>query len=219
MIGRSPSLLRQTFPQVAFYLLLKEIRKALKGCRSCLDVGCGTNSPIGFLDLEHTVGLEAHGPSLEIARQHRTHTEFRMGRAEEIGSLFSQGEFDCCIALDLIEHLPKEQGVQFISDLERVTRKAIVLFTPNGFLHQESQDGDLQEHLSGWTVEDMRALGFTVIGMHGHRSLRGEQHRIRYWPGAFWGIISVLTHLFYTRAHPESAAALLCVKKAGKDSA
>ena len=63
-----------------------------------------------------------------------------------------------------------------------------------------------------WIVEEMRALGFTVIGMHGWKALRGEQHRHRLRPAWLSGIVSALSHVLYTRRHPSQAAALLCVK-------
>ena len=119
------------------------------------------------------------------------------------------------MALDLIEHLTKEDGLKLIRDMETIAAKKIVIFTPSGFLSQPSHDGDLQEHLSGWEPEEMRKLGFQVLGMQGPKFLRGEEHQHKYRPKQFWGIISALGHYFYTRRRPERAAAMLCVKTLG----
>jgi len=97
--------------------------------------------------------------------------------------------------------------------MERLATRRVVISTPNGFLPQRSKDGDLQEHLSGWSAEDLRSYGYRVLGMYGPKSLRGEYHRIKYQPRAFWALVSVLGHCLQTRTHPEKAAALFCVKE------
>ena len=206
------TLFQHTFPQVALFAYLSEVRKALSDCRTCLDIGCCGNSPMRFLNFEYSVGVDGHEPSLAGARQNHTHSEYRLMRVQEMGKSFARKQFDCCVASDLIEHLTKEEGRQLIRDMERIASKKVLLFTPNGFLAQSSRGDDLQQHLSGWEAGEMRSLGFTVAGMHGHRFLRGEQHRHRFRPRILSGLLSVLTHYLYTRSHPEHAAALLCIK-------
>ena len=72
-----------------------------------------------------------------------------------------------------------------VLDMERLASKLVVIFTPNGFLPQKSKDGDLQQHLSGWTAQEMREHGYNVIGMFGRKSLRGEYHRLVHQPRTF----------------------------------
>jgi predicted TPR repeat methyltransferase len=187
--------------------------RQLADCRTCLDLGCGAGSPIRLLDFEYTVGLDGHEPGVNQARASKTHTEVWLGDVRRIGEYFSARQFDCVVALDLIEHLTKTEGLQLIDAMERIASKKILIFTPNGFLPQQSTDGDLQAHHSGWEAREIAALGFTVIGMHGHKLLRGERHEHRIRPQALGGVISVLTHYLYTRRHPEKAAAILCVKE------
>lgn len=204
---------KETFPHVARFTYVTEMHRQLAGCRTCLDVGCGGGSPTRLLGFDFSVGMEAHPPSLELARKNKTHNEFVAARVQDIGRHFRTGQFDCVVALDLIEHLTKEEGLALIREMERIARKKILIFTPNGFLSQQSHDGDLQEHLSGWTAGEMHSLGFTVIGMHGHRWFRGEQHEHRLKPKQLSGVVSELSHYLFTRAHPENAAAILCIKK------
>ncbi len=207
------SLFKLTFPRLLFFSYLNTMRKELADCRSCLDIGCGGGSPVRHLKFEYSVGVEGHAPTLEGAQRLHTHNEFRFAGATELDKHFSENQFDCCIALDLIEHLPKKDGIKLIGDMERIASKKILIFTPNGFLPQQSRDGDLWEHLSGWTAEEMESLGFKVFGMHGHKSLRGGEHQHRLKPAALSGIISALTHFLYLRRHPKNAAAILCVKE------
>jgi hypothetical protein len=206
-------LLRLLFPQLAVFTYVHTLRRVLRDCSDCLDVGCGASSPIRFVPLRHTVGVDAHAPTLVQARANRTHDELRPIPAQEIASHFPEASVDCVVALDLIEHLTKEEGVALIGAMERIARKKIVLFTPNGYLPQMSHEGDLQEHRSGWNAEEMERLGFRVVGMHGHRALRGEQHHLRLRPRLLGGLLAVASHHLYTRSHPEKAAALLCIKE------
>lgn len=206
------SLLKLTAPKLLHFSYLNTMRKELKHCSSVLDIGCGTGSPIRHLKFDYSVGVEAFAPALADAQRKRTHSDFSPASATDLHRHFSPKQFDCCVALDLIEHLTKEQGLKLIQDMESIARKNILIFTPNGFLHQSRHDDDLQEHLSGWTADEMRSLGFRVIGMHGWKALRGEQHKHRVKPAALSGILSALTHFFWTRWNPKHAAAILCIK-------
>ena len=207
-------LFKVCYPRIATFIYIQTMQRLLADCRSCLDVGCGDGSPVQWLDFDYTVGLEAHAPTLERARAHHTHSEFRSGTAQEIGTLFSADQFDCVVALDVLEHLSKEDGLGLIAAMDRIASKRILLFTPNGYLEQESRGGDLQEHLSGWSAVELRGLGFQVIGMHGLRQLRGTRHEQRIRPKVLGGVVSVVSHYLYTRSHPERAAALLCTRDA-----
>ncbi len=207
------ALFKLTFPRLLFFSYLNTMRKELADCRSCLDIGCGGGSPVRHLQFEYSLGVEGHVPTLEGAKREHTHNEFFLVEATEVGLHFSANQFDCCVALDLIEHLTKADGLKLIGDMERIAAKKILIFTPNGFLPQQSTDGDLQEHLSGWTADEMKSLGFKVYGMHGLKALRGKEHQHRLKPAALWGIISALSHFLYLRRNPKNAAAILCVKE------
>jgi SAM-dependent methyltransferase len=219
MLKSKASLLREGFPRLAFISYVSEMRRMLSDCRTCLDIGCGSGSPTRFIDFDFRVGIDGHEPSLAMARSGGTHDEYHLLAAQDICKKFSPGQFDCCVALDLIEHLTKVEGFSLIRDMEIIASKKILLFTPGGYLPQVSHNGDMQAHLSGWTAGELRALGFRVVGMHGHRYLRGEEHRHRFRPQSISGIISQISHYAYTRSHPEKAAALLSVKDVRQEHA
>lgn len=206
------SLLRAALTSPSLLMLVQELRSVLRGCRTVLDIGCGSCSPARFLSEALLVAVDGYAPALEEARRNGSHDEYALGDVKKIGDLFPNRRFDACIALDVIEHLQKADGWRMVEDMERLATKRVVIFTPNGFIPQRSKEGDLQEHLSGWTAEEMRAHGYQVIGMYGPKWLRGEYHRIRYQPRAFWVMISLLGHYLSTRSHPGKAAAIFCVK-------
>jgi len=206
------SLWRESLSKPWLAILVREIRRAFYDCKTLLDVGCGSDSPMRFLRQGELVGLEGYAPVLEAARRNRTHDEFIPGDVKLLADLFPVRRFDGCVALDVIEHLRKDDGWHMLENLERLATRRVVIFTPNGFLPQLSKDGDLQEHLSGWTADELRGRGYRVLGMNGPKSIRGEYHRIKYQPRAFWALYSILAHFLHTRAHPEKAAAIFCVK-------
>jgi SAM-dependent methyltransferase len=193
--------------------LVTELRRSLAGCRTVLDVGCGHLSPLRFLSHARLTGLDAYEPALEEARKNGTHDEFILGDVTHLKEVLPGRHFDACVALDVIEHLRKEQGQAMVQAMEGIAARAVVIFTPNGFIPQRSKEGDLQEHLSGWTTAEMRSLGYEVLGMYGPKAWRGEYHRVIRRPRVFWVLASILAHYAVTRARPEKSAALYCVKR------
>lgn len=206
------SMARELFPNLPLVSYVVELQRSLSGCRTVLDVGCGETSPVRFLDFDYAVGIEGHAPSAALAMRNHTHDEVLECDVRDLKHAFSDDSFDCCVALDLIEHLSKDDGLRLVMELERIASRRVLIFTPNGFLPQHDTGNNLQEHLSGWTVEEMRQLGYQVRGMYGLKTLRGERHSICCRPKIFWGVLSETTHFLFTRNHPEYAAAILCVK-------
>ena len=193
----------------ASILVTLALRRSLRGCNIVLDVGCGFSPVLRDIGIPFTHGLEGYRPDYERSVQLQTHHALTLGDAQHISRLFSPSSFDACVALDVIEHLNPSDGLKLIADMERIARKRVVIFTPNGFLAQHhAQSGDLQEHLSGWTAEQMRGLGYTVSGLLGPKSMRGEQHQLRR-PKPVWAVVSLLAQLW---TKPENSAALFCVK-------
>lgn len=148
---------RLTFaPLIAKYACTTELeRKIARSCRSVLDVGCGTNSPLGrFVQrVEYSVGVNAFGPALIQSRNARIHDDYRLMDVRDLEDAFQEKSFDCVLASDVMEHLTKEDGLKLVDAMERIARKKVVIFTPKGFLPQDAYSGNpMQRHLSGWTV-------------------------------------------------------------------
>lgn len=82
---------------------------------------------------------------------------------------------DVISIIDGIEHMDKETGLEVIKHMKRVCKKQILLFTPqghadDGFLKNEPHNAwgiegadHFQLHKSGWTVDELKELGFTVL--------------------------------------------------------
>jgi len=192
------------------------LRKALLGCESVLDVGCGVTQTMRYLGVPQSVGAEGYPPSFEEATRQHTHDRLVKCDVRGLSSQFKAGEFDACVALDVIEHLTKEDGLKLMADMERIARKKVIFFTPSGFLPQHhTNSDDLQVHLSGWEPSEMERLGYRTTGALGPKSLRGEYHVLKRRPAVFWGTVSLISQLAWIESHPAQAAAILSVKTHG----
>jgi hypothetical protein len=205
-------LLKQRFDPAQILTRLA-LRKALEGCDQVLEVGCGKSTNMRSLGVRHSTGIDGFAPYVEYARQQKLHDEVILGDARELEKYFKPGQFDAVVALDVIEHLTKEDGLRMMQSMEKIASRKVIFFTPSGFLPQHSfEDNSLQEHLSGWEAKEMEQYGYHVIGLLGPKSLRGEMHVLKGRPRFVWAVISLLGHFCWTRWVPAKAASILCVK-------
>lgn len=197
----------------AFPQYTDELERQLGGVKTILDVGCGKNSPLARVSrrLEAT-GVDIYEPDLKTSKRLGIHKKYKVGDIRKLERMFKPKSFDAVLLSDVIEHLTKKEGEKIIKDMERIARKKVIIFTPNGFKRQEPIDGnEHQRHISGWSAAEMERKGYHVIGIGGWDPLRGERAELRLWPKAFWQPFSDMTQLF-TRNHPQHAHQILCVK-------
>jgi 2-polyprenyl-3-methyl-5-hydroxy-6-metoxy-1,4-benzoquinol methylase len=145
---------------------LDQISELARERYKILVVGCGPSSRITFRRGQAVVGIDLFLPYL--MRASREGQMSSVVRADGTSLPFKQSSFDGVLALDVIEHMPKLAGRRLIDEMNRVCRGMLLLFTPNGFFPQQSYDGNPhQEHLAGWTTDDLERLGFSVSGANG----------------------------------------------------
>lgn len=206
--------LKATFPNFALASYARQIEDNLKGCETILDVGCGDNSPLSLLSKKYDMtGVDGFKKWLEKSRKKKIHDDYVRLDVRKLPSKFKRKSFDAVIALDVIEHLPKDQGFKFLKDLESIARKVVILNTPNGFIDQHNEENKLDEHLSGWSIKDFKSQGYKVLGVYGFKPLRGEYGRLRIQPRVFWGIVSLLSHYLVAKNHPKYSFSLMAIKK------
>lgn len=191
----------------------KELEKHLKEMRSVLDLGCGENSPLLNIKKDfYSMGIDISKESIKKAEQLKIHNEYRLMNVQDIDKNFTGKSFDAVIALDLIEHLSKKEGRLLIQKMEKLARKKVIIFTPNGFVKQEATiNNPFQKHKSGWDYSEMKQLGYTCIGMNGIKFIPRERGNIILKPKIFWKIIADVSQkvIYYI---PSLSFQLFCIK-------
>jgi hypothetical protein len=199
------------FSARVFPRLHLQLKRELSGCASVLDLGCGHRSPLKLFNVPFTVGVELFEPPLQESRRKRIHTG--CVKADIRAVEFKPKSFDAVIAVEVLEHLTREEGVELLAKMAEWARKKVVVTTPNGYLWQGTYDNNpLQEHRSGWTVKELRGLGFRVRGILGWKGLRGYKGSIKYRPAFLWARICDMTQKV-TWYWPERAFQLFAVRR------
>jgi len=193
--------------------LKDELNTELEGNKSFLDIACGINTPIKEYTMKYpSLGIDIFQPSIDDSKKKGLHTNYKCMNIISKGDTLKNNSFDCVIALDLIEHLEKEEGYTLISTMERIAKRKVIIFTPNGFVPQFAHSGNKdQEHKCGWSVSEFEEEGFRVIGVSGLKYLKGSNAELKFKPKFFWRILSHITQLI-VRNHPRYAYALLAIK-------
>lgn len=146
--------------------LEKFVREVVEPVNVVLDIGPGIY-PINYFVPRLHILVEPHEEYvniLQVRLQDRTNFLILKGFALEVLRLLPDDSVDSVFLIDVIEHLEKPDGLQILAELDRVTRRQIVMFTPLGFMPQHVEidkkdrwgfhGGDFQEHKSGWLPED-----------------------------------------------------------------
>ena len=187
------------------------LKREISDCQTILDLGCGYNSPLNNCQTSFSLGVEFFEPYLEESQKKSLHNQYLKADVRTVD--FKPKSFEAVLALELLEHLDKEEGYRLIKKMESWAEKKIIITTPNGYLKQDSYDqNSLQIHKSGWDVKELENLGFKVFGMNGWKKLRKEKGLIKYRPVLLWNLFSSLTQRI-TYYHPKLAFQLFAVKK------
>lgn len=181
-----------TYKDLYFY---NKLERSLADCTSVLDVGCGAHSPIGKIKKTfRSEGIDLFKQSIAESKREYNHDTYKIGDIRNIGKLYRKKSFDAVIAIDVVEHLSKEDAIRLIQDMEKIARKKVIILTPNGFYHQEAYDNNpYQVHKSGWSPKDLYDLHYHVQGVRGLKYLRGEYASIKYKPWLVWGAIAFVS--------------------------
>lgn len=208
--SQSGSLMDRLKAGYAPYGLQSVLKKTLRSSSSVLEIGCGTGSALKHMKARHMIiGLDCYEPAIQ---EHFSAVGYNSYVVADMRSMpFPDRAFDAVVCLDVIEHVPREEGFELLRKMEVLARKTVVVYTPNGFVEQAASVNPWQRHVSGWTIDDFKSRGYATYGIYGHKGLRGPYARLNRKPFVFWEVISRLSH-FYTKVKPSSAYALCAVK-------
>jgi len=205
-----------------FHTLDYCLQRELKNCKTVLDLGCGPSSPLQYCkNIKYSVGVEMFHSYLKKSKEKQIHSEYLEKKIE--GLDFPENSFDAVVMIEVLEHLSKKEGKRILKKAERWAKEKIVVSTPNGFIKQKAVDNNpLQEHLSGWNIEEIKKMGFKCHGLAGLKFLRQEVQNdtmgddlmtsIRFCPRFFWFIVASFSQII-TYFLPRLAFELFSIKK------
>lgn len=201
-------------PRFLNLIYFKVLEYHLRGSKSVLDVGCGGDSPIGYIRRTFTSeGIDAHKQSIDRSKKRRLHDHYRLGNILKLGKYYKKKSFDAVVCLDVIEHVERKEALALIKEMEKIAIRKVIILTPNGFYHQHALDGNpYQVHKSGWRTSDFSLLGYNVFGLRGLQALRDEHATIKYKPWFFWGFCSFISEIIFY-PFPKLCFDLFAVKK------
>ena len=132
-----------------------------------LDVACGLSFKSKYIPAQIRVGVD-------IYEEYFKHIESDVPYAvvkydvRKLNEIFVPKSFDLVIALDVIEHLEKEESLEMIRQCEKIAKLGVVLETPKGYIPQnldiQGHGGhEWQTHRCGWEPEELEKLGYSVV--------------------------------------------------------
>ena len=135
------------------------------------------------------------------------------GNVKDIDKFFHKDQFDIIVALDLIEHLDKNEGKILLDKINYISKNKVLIYTPNGYLPQKATpDNPYQAHKSGWTYSEFKEYGYEVYGMLGLKYFRGSYHKLKE-PVFVNYFLSLISYYFTNRLFIKFDAALLAIKR------
>ncbi len=184
----------------------------LEGFESYLDLGCGKRPAIETLS-SYYICLDRFLPDLRRLMIPGAFQRPECVLADARNLPFRAKSVDCVLAVDLLEHLEKDEGRLLLDNMERTAKRRVVVMTPNGYLPQEECNGNpFQVHRSMWNPADFESEGYSVYGLNGLRFLRGDLAAPKWRPPGFWNEICEISQVFVWRA-PSAAFHLLAYKE------
>lgn len=143
------------------------LKQQLKDCQTVLDLGCGPSSPLkNIRNIKYSVGVELFTPYLKLSKSQKIHTKYLQKNILELD--FPKNSFDAVILIEVLEHLSKQDGQKVLKLANKWAKNKVIISTPNLYFPMDQVDNNPhQKHLSGWSIPELKKLGFKVNGVSG----------------------------------------------------
>lgn len=151
----------------------------VKGDTTVLSLCCGVGHELANLRTEHITAVDIAPQYIAEVKKKYPDIKTEVSDALKFIKKAKDKSYDVISLFDAIEHLTKEVGLELLKECQRVARQYIVVFTPEGYVDNHPHNAwgiegaDVHQlHLSGWTMDELRELGFTIL----HRQPNVTQH-------------------------------------------
>jgi len=172
------------------------LKRDLADCDSILELGCGDHSPLLRIGLgQKTDSVDIFQPYIDMHNERNDYRNCSLANILTMSWYNKEQEYDAVVICDVLEHLPRDtvKEIGLFDAIESVSRKKVILFTPNGFVENDLVDDDpYQEHVSAWEPDDYRKRGYKVVGTTGLRWLLGKGSLPEHKPSLLFQILALL---------------------------
>ena len=139
----------------------------LKEDITILDVACGLSFRSKYIPASLRLGVDIYDEYFKHIESDVPYAVVKYD-VRKLNEIFTPKSFDLIIALDVVEHLTKEESLDMIKQCEIITRQAVIIETPEGFIPQNIDilghgGHEYQTHRSGWSVEDFINMGYETF--------------------------------------------------------
>jgi ubiquinone/menaquinone biosynthesis C-methylase UbiE len=164
------------------------VKEATDPDKSLLSLCCGIGFELQFLQTQDVTAVDLAQQYLDEVHKRCPQAKLVLSDALEYAKKQPDNSVDVISIIDGIEHMDKKTGLKLIKEMKRVAKEQVLLFTPqgpdkDGYLKNEPHNAwgiegadHFQTHKSGWTVEDLKELGFEIIIVAGDTSQHGEPY-------------------------------------------
>ncbi len=132
-----------------------------------LDVACGLSFKSKYIEAKVRVGVDIHE---EYFKHIESDVPYAVVKYDirKLREIFIPNSFDLVIALDVIEHLEKDEALSMIKQCEEIAKLGVILETPKGYIPQNIDiqghgADEWQTHRCGWEVKELEDLGYNVL--------------------------------------------------------
>jgi predicted TPR repeat methyltransferase len=155
------------------------LEELVNGDTTVLSLCCGVGHELANVRTEHITAVDIAPQYIAEVKKKFPHIKTEVANAVDYIKKAKDQSFDVISLFDAIEHLTKEDGLILLEECKRVAKKHIIVFTPEGYVDNHPHDAwgisgadKYQLHLSGWSVDELKNLGFTIL----HRQPNITQH-------------------------------------------
>jgi 2-polyprenyl-3-methyl-5-hydroxy-6-metoxy-1,4-benzoquinol methylase len=132
-----------------------------------LDVACGLSLKSKYLGAKNILGVDINERYLKAIESEVPYAVVKYD-VRKMSNIFIDNSFDVVYALDIIEHLYKEESVLLIEQCKKIAKRAVIIETPNGYVPQNLDiqgfgAHEYQTHRCGWTVDELEKMEFKCV--------------------------------------------------------
>ncbi len=133
-----------------------------------IDFGCGLMPTTRKLKCKKLIGIDGWLPYIDQLRKELSGLKhvylWHLDLDASLLSVARSGSTDVSLVIDVIEHFEKDDALSLIKQIERISRKRVIIFTPDGFQPQEAEGNrEYQQRRCGFIPSEFEDIGYEVF--------------------------------------------------------